>query len=99
MDLAKANKSGSSPESIRINMNDERNRSIGFQSPLNFLERPGGVTKARQAHVHLVHHGEIEAAHLSVRFLFIVQHPPTPEASPGAPEHDHGKLRSVVVAR
>ena len=47
---------------------------------------------------HLVHHAEIETAHLAVGFVEIIQIPSAGYTSPGTAEHHHWKLCRIMMS-
>ena len=66
---------------------------------LHFLQRLGRIAELGQAHVELVQHRQIQAAHLAVGLFFVVEHAAAFDAAAGAAQHHDRKLRRVVAAR
>src|ERR671921_409315 len=56
------------------------------------------IAEPVEVQVHLVHHGEIESAHLAAGFVPVVEDAAPLDPAPPAAEQDHGKLRRVVAA-
>lgn len=65
---------------------------------LDLIQRLLGIAKRRQVHVHFIHHGEEEAAHLAVGVCGIVEGTAALNAAAAAAEHDDGELIVVVIA-
>src|ERR1051326_8154618 len=74
----------------------QTSRSAGRLDLLQSLRR---VAKLWQAHVHLVHHREVEPAHLTLGLVLVVEHAAAFDASTGASEQHNRQLSCVVIAR
>ena len=70
----------------------------GCRPALHLIQRLLGIAERRQMHIHFVHHGKEEAAHLAVGVCGIVEGTAALDASAAAAEHDDGELIVVVIA-
>src|SRR3954451_14247638 len=64
----------------------------------DFIERVRGVSEAGKADVHLVHHREVQAAHLTVGFACVVEHASALDSPTATAEQNYRQLACVVAA-
>ena len=77
----------------------QSNFSVNKWSASSYLaQRLAGVAEAAWADVGLVHHGEVEPAHLAVGLVAVVEDAASLNAAAAPADEDHGELRGVVLA-
>ena len=69
-----------------------------FAEDLNLFEMTSRVTETRQVHLHLVHHGQVEQAHLAFGFLLVIENPAAFDPPPRAAEQYDWELCGIVVS-